>query len=109
MAVTPLLCVICNAMGIIGGYAVMSGFGYTPLRYVHAVQNAATPGDLVGGVAKTVAFALLVAGVGCLRGLRTASGPGAVGDSTTRAVVAGIVLVIFADGIFGVLFYYLRI
>ena len=35
--------------------------------------------------------------------------PGAVGDSTTRAVVAGIVLVLIADGVFGVLFYYLRI
>jgi phospholipid/cholesterol/gamma-HCH transport system permease protein len=41
--------------------------------------------------------------------MRTASGPGAVGDSTTRAVVAGIVLVLIADGVFGVLFYYLRI
>ena len=65
--------------------------------------------DLLGGVAKTLVFALLVSGVGCLRGMRTASGPGAVGDSTTRAVVAGIVLVLIADGIFGVLFYYLRI
>jgi phospholipid/cholesterol/gamma-HCH transport system permease protein len=109
MIVTPLLCVVCNAMGIFGGYVVMAGFGYTALRYIHAVERAATVSDLVGGVAKTVAFALLVAGVGCLRGMRTASGPGAVGDSTTRAVVAGIVLVIFVDGIFGVLFYYLRI
>jgi phospholipid/cholesterol/gamma-HCH transport system permease protein len=109
MMVTPLLCVICNAMGIFGGYLVMAGFGYTALRYAHAVQHASDLSDLVGGVAKTIVFALLVAGVGCLRGMRTASGPGAVGDSTTRAVVAGIVLVLIADGVFGVLFYYLRI
>jgi phospholipid/cholesterol/gamma-HCH transport system permease protein len=109
MIMTPLLCVVCNAMGILGGYIVMSGFGYTALRYAHAVQSASNLSDLVGGVAKTVVFALLVAGVGCLRGMRTASGPGAVGDSTTRAVVDGIVLVLIADGIFGVLFYYLRI
>jgi phospholipid/cholesterol/gamma-HCH transport system permease protein len=108
MMVTPLLCVICNAMGIFGGYLVMAGFGYTAIRYAHAVQQASSLSDLVGGVAKTIVFALLVAGVGCLRGMRTASGPGAVGDSTTRAVVAGIVLVLIADGIFGVLFYYLR-
>jgi phospholipid/cholesterol/gamma-HCH transport system permease protein len=109
MIVTPLLCVVCNAMGILGGYAVMASFGYTALRYAHAVEHASSLGDLLGGIAKTVVFALLVAGVGCMRGMRTASGPGAVGDSTTRAVVAGIVLVIIADGIFGVLFYYLRI
>jgi phospholipid/cholesterol/gamma-HCH transport system permease protein len=109
MIMTPLLCVVCNVMGILGGYIVMSGFGYTALRYAHAVKSASNLSDLVGGVAKTVVFALLVAGVGCLRGMRTASGPGAVGDSTTRAVVDGIVLVLIADGIFGVLFYYLKI
>ena len=108
MIVTPLLCVICNVMGLVGGYVVMCGFGYTALRYAHAVENASSLSDLVGGVCKTAAFALLIAGVGCLCGLRTANGPGAVGDSTTRAVVAGIVLVLIADGIFGVLFYYLR-
>jgi phospholipid/cholesterol/gamma-HCH transport system permease protein len=108
MIMTPLLCVVCNAMAILGGYIVMSGFGYTALRYAHAVKSASNLSDLLGGVSKTVVFALLVAGVGCLRGMRTASGPGAVGDSTTRAVVAGIVLVLIADGIFGVLFYYLK-
>jgi len=108
MFVTPLLCAVCNAMGILGGYAVMAGFGYTALRYAHAVKDASALSDLIGGVGKTVVFALLVAGVGCLRGMRTESGPGAVGDSTTGAVVAGIVLVLIADGIFGVLFYYLR-
>lgn len=109
MIVTPLLCVVCNAMGMVGGYIVMAGFGYTALRYAHAVKDASNLSDLLGGIAKTVVFALLVSGVGCLRGMRTASGPGAVGDSTTRAVVAGIVLVLLADGLFGVLFYYLRI
>src|SRR5258706_6617148 len=109
MVVTPLLCVVCNAMGILGGYIVMSGFGYTALRYAHAVKEACGLSDLLGGVAKTVVFALLVAGVGCLRGMRTTSGPGAVGDSTTRAVVAGIVLVLIADGIFGGFFYYFKI
>src|SRR5258705_8581472 len=109
MIVTPVVCVVCNAMGILGGSLVMAGFGYTALRYAHAVQQASGLSDLAGGVAKTIVFALLVAGVGCLRGMRTASGPGAVGDSTTRAVVAGIVLVLIADGVFGVLFYYLRI
>jgi phospholipid/cholesterol/gamma-HCH transport system permease protein len=109
MLVTPLLCVVCNAMGILGGYVVMSGFGYTAVRYGHAVIHATNLTDLIGGIGKTVVFALLIAGVGCMRGMRTASGPGAVGDSTTRAVVAGIVLVLIADGVFGVCFYYLRI
>jgi phospholipid/cholesterol/gamma-HCH transport system permease protein len=109
MIATPCLCILCNLMGVLGGYVVMAGFGYTALRYGHAVQHATDLSDFIGGVGKTIVFALLVSGVGCLRGMRTGSGPGAVGDSTTRAVVAGIVLVIIADGVFGVLFYYLRI
>ncbi len=65
--------------------------------------------DFVQGVCKMFVFAILIAAIGCLRGLRTQSGPGAVGDSATAAVVAGIVLVVLADGVLGVLFYFVGI
>jgi phospholipid/cholesterol/gamma-HCH transport system permease protein len=65
--------------------------------------------DLVGGEAKTIVFGLIVGGIGCLRGLRTGTGPGAVGSSATRAVVTSIVLIIVADGVFGVAYYYLKL
>ncbi len=48
---------------------------------------------------------LIVATVGCLRGLQTRTGAGAVGESATSSVVSGIVLIAVADGIFAVLFY----
>ena len=51
---------------------------------------------------------LIVGMVGCQRGLKTENGPGAVGDSATRAVVTSIVLIIVTDGVFGVVFYYLH-
>ena len=65
--------------------------------------------DLLGGVAKTLVLGLVIAAIGCLRGLRTEKGPSAVGDSTTKAVVAGIVLIVIADMIFGVVYFYLGI
>jgi len=43
--------------------------------------------------------------VGCLRGLQTQQGPSAVGNSTTRAVVTSILLIIVVDAGFSVLFY----
>ncbi|MGH7900447.1 MAG: ABC transporter permease, partial [Thermodesulfobacteriota bacterium] len=58
---------------------------------------------------KSLFFAAIIAGVGCLEGLRTKTGAAAVGDSTTSAVVTGIVLIILIDGIFGVVFFYLGI
>ena len=109
MLVTPLLAVFCNLLGVLGGYTVMAGYQFTFAQYLNAVRHATNYQDLAGGVLKTVAFAFIVGGVGCLRGLRTGDGPGAVGDSTTRSVVAGIVLVIVADGLFGIAYYYLGI
>lgn len=107
--VTPALCMYCNLLGLVGGYTVMASYGYTFPQYVSAVRGAAAVHDLVGGLLKTVVFAFIVASIGCLRGLRTGVGPGAVGDSTTRAVVAGIILVIVADCLFGVAYFYLGV
>jgi len=50
-------------------------------------------------------FGALVGGIGCLRGLQTETGPSAVGISTTRAVVSGIVLTVIAEGVFAVLYH----
>ena len=107
--VTPLLSVFNILMGLIGGYVVMWNLGYSSTYYVNSIVQSVTYVDLVGGVAKTLVFALLVAAIGCQRGLKTGKGPGAVGDSTTRAVVAGIVLTIVADGLLGVIYYQLDI
>ena len=107
VATAPLLAVISSLMGVLGGYLVMVNYGFSFDRYARQVQHALTYKDLLGGEAKTLVFGLIVGGVGCLRGLRTANGPGAVGDSTTQAVVSSIVLIIAADGVFGVLYYYL--
>ncbi len=107
VGVAPLLAVISSLMGVIGGYSVMVNYGFSVDRYAHQVQNALRFKDLVGSELKTLVFGLIVGGVGCLRGLRTGNGPGAVGDSTTRAVVASIVLIVVADGVFGVVYFYL--
>ena len=109
IGMAPLLAVISSLMGVLGGYTVMVNYGFGFDRYARQVQHALTYKDLLGGEAKTLVFGLIVGAVGCLRGLRTGNGPGAVGDSTTRAVVASIVLIIAADGVFGVVFFYLRL
>jgi phospholipid/cholesterol/gamma-HCH transport system permease protein len=64
-------------------------------------------GSFVGGLVKSFAFGILIAAIGCLRGLQTASGASAVGLSTTHAVVSGIILIVVTDGIFSIIYYYL--
>ena len=106
---TPLLSLFATIVGVAGGYVVMAGKGYTLSYYINAATSMPDSIDLLQGVFKTGIFALLVAAIGCHYGMKTLSGPGAVGDSTTKSVVAGIVLVIVADAILGVVFYYIGI
>jgi len=105
----PLLTVFGNLFGLLGGLVVMFSLGFTLETYLNQLTIAATYGMLLSGLFKTLFFAVIIAGVGCLAGMRAAKGPSAVGDAATKAVVAGIVLMIVVDGIFGVIYYILGI
>ena len=105
----PLLTMIANLMGLLGGAVVLMSLNYPFVTYLNEVRGALQLEDLLGGLAKSLVFAVLVAGIGCLRGLQTETGASAVGLSTTRAVVSGIILIVLADGAFSVAFYYLGI
>jgi phospholipid/cholesterol/gamma-HCH transport system permease protein len=109
VAMTPLLSIFAGIIGVCGGSLVLIALDYSFTTYFKEVIKAATYGDFLGGIFKSVVFGLVIAGVGCLRGLETGIGPSAVGDATTRAVVSGIVLIVVIDGVFSVVFYYLGI
>ncbi len=107
--VTPILTVFTNLFGLLGGLIVMWSLGFPTVTYVNEVKGVIHVADLTSGLFKSAVFGLLVSGIGCLRGLQTGTGASAVGESTTRAVVAGIVLIILSDGLFSVVFYYMGI
>jgi len=107
--VTPLLTMFNNLLGTIGCVLVMVPMGFAPITLLNQIQEAADLTDLFGGLAKTFVFGFLIAGIGCLRGLQTKTGASAVGDSATRAVVDGIIAIVFVDGVFAVLYYFLGI
>jgi phospholipid/cholesterol/gamma-HCH transport system permease protein len=109
VAMTPLLSVFAGLLGLIGGAVVMLSLGFPLVTYLIQLKSAVTVGDLIGGLGKSFVFGIVVAAIGCLRGLQTKSGAGAVGESTTRAVVSGLVLITVVDGIFAVIFYVLEI
>jgi phospholipid/cholesterol/gamma-HCH transport system permease protein len=107
--VIPLLTMFNNLFGLIGCGVVMLSLGFSPRIYIEEIQQAASLGDLVGGLVKTFVFGILIAAIGCLRGLQTKSGASAVGDSATKAVVSGIVAIVVVDGIFAVIYYFLGV
>jgi len=109
LVMVPVLTVFGNLFGLIGGLVVMLSLGFTVVTYIDQVISAATYVMLLAGLVKSVVFAFIIAGVGCMEGLRTKTGASAVGDSTTSAVVVGLVLIIFVDGLFGVIYYFIGI
>ena len=108
-AMTVPLVVFADLIGLIGGALVMLSFEIPLHTYYNQAVSFATVGDFLGGLVKSVVFGVLIAGIGCLRGLQTEAGASAVGISATSAVVSGIVLIVFVDGIFAVLYYYLGV
>jgi phospholipid/cholesterol/gamma-HCH transport system permease protein len=106
---TPLLTVFSNLFGMAGGAVVMRGIGFPLVTYVHRIVASVSPVDFIGGLIKAFVFGVLISAAGCLCGLRTGEGASAVGNSATRAVVSSIVMIVIADGIFSVIYYYLGI
>jgi phospholipid/cholesterol/gamma-HCH transport system permease protein len=109
VTMTPLLTIFANLFGLIGGAVVMVSLGYPLVTYGNQLLSAVHIRDLVSGLSKSLVFGMVVAGVGCLRGLQTTTGASAVGESTTRAVVSGIILIAIVDGVFAVVFYCLGV
>jgi phospholipid/cholesterol/gamma-HCH transport system permease protein len=106
---SPLLVMLANMAGIIGSGLVILSLGYGMATYYDHVQYILDITDVLVGQCKALVFGGLVGGIGCLRGLQTQTGAGAVGISTTRAVVSGIVLIVIAEGLFSVLLHILDI
>jgi len=105
----PLLTIMSDVIGLVGGAITMQTFLIPFSTFFREVDSAVTLTDFLAGFVKSFVFAILVAGIGCLRGLQTAAGASAVGDSATKAVVSGIILLVVVDGLFAVAYYLLNI
>lgn len=105
----PCLSIISGVCGIVAGGIFMffsTHLGF--LLYVRYVLDSIELRDVISGMIKSVAFATIIAQVGCLEGFRVRGGPDAVGRSTTAAVVRSTFLVIIADAVFTAIFYFMR-
>lgn len=105
----PVLSAYSMFAGVLGGVLVMLGMGFPFAQVWTQLVAAVDVSDVLVGLSKSVVFGAIVSGLGCLRGLQTRQGPTAVGDSTTRAVVAGILMIIIVDAVFSVLTYLLGV
>jgi len=94
----PLLVVMGDAVGMYGGYLVaVQLLGSNPVTYVDNSFQFLEISDITSGIVKAAAFGLIFSIIACVRGYYTEGGAEGVGRSTTRAVVAGSLSVLFAD------------
>jgi len=105
----PLLTLFSDLVGMVGGAITMTSFSIPVVTFLKEIDSAVTLTDFLAGFVKSFVFAIIVAGVGCLRGLQTAAGASSVGEAATRAVVSGIILLVVVDGLFAVAYFILDI
>jgi phospholipid/cholesterol/gamma-HCH transport system permease protein len=94
----PLLSVLADMIGIFGGALVMLSFEVSFLQYYHQLTGAVTVFDFLVGLGKAIVFGMVIAAIGCQRGLATGAGAAAVGRSATSTV-----WIVVLDGLFAVL------
>jgi len=103
----PCLSIVSNLFGILaGGLFMFFSTRLGPLLYFRYVLESISLRDVTTGLIKSLAFATIIAHVGCLEGFRVRGGPDSVGRSTTSAVVKSTFLVIVADALFTAIFYF---
>jgi len=96
--VAPLLTILSNFIGVFGGMLISSSqLGVSAYDYFFKSFDIITTRDVTGGLIKSVAFGFLIGLTGCYYGMNTTGGTQGVGNSTTRAVVTGTVLVLLFD------------
>jgi phospholipid/cholesterol/gamma-HCH transport system permease protein len=90
--VLPLLTIIADALGLVGGYFIAAGMmNIAGSQYWSTAWRILEYNDLVQGLLKPFLFAIVVALVGCFYGIRTTGGTQGVGRATTKAVVVASV------------------
>ena len=101
--VVPLLTVFSDIFAVAGGLVVgVFMLNLTPSSYISKTIETLTLFEVMWGLSKSIVFAVLIAGIGCLRGFQARGGAASVGNAATSAVVSSIFLIILFDSIFAI-------
>ncbi|AVP96343.1 ABC transporter permease [Ahniella affigens] len=101
----PVLAFIAMLSGILGGALVgATALDISPTMFLVRMRDTTELYYLWLGLLKAPVFAVLIAAIGCLEGLKVSGSAESVGRHTTSSVVQSIFLVIVCDALFAVLY-----
>ncbi|MCC6593876.1 MAG: ABC transporter permease [Xanthomonadales bacterium] len=105
LVMLPALSFLAVLSGIVGG-ALVGGteLGISPGLFLARMQETAELRHLLVGLSKAPLFAIIIALVGCLEGLKVRASAESVGRHTTSSVVQSIFLVILVDALAAIFF-----
>lgn len=104
--VMPLLVLINDILGILGGYLVgTSRLGFSAHTYISATVDNLEFWDVGSGLVKAAIFGFILALMGCYHGYNSGRGAQGVGRATTNAVVSASVLILAANYVLTELFF----
>lgn len=96
--VTPILTLMADILGILGGMVVsVIESGVSTSFYLDQVKRTVEIEDVISGIGKTFFFGFLIGIIACYQGLKTSRGTEGVGNSTTLSVVICSVAVFVSD------------
>lgn len=94
----PLLTVIADFVGIIGGYLVgVKLLGINEGAYIDKTIKFVELNDIYNGLVKAAVFGIILSIVSCYKGFYTKGGAEGVGKATTEAVVVSSVTILVTD------------
>lgn len=100
LLIMPGLTIISDVCGIAGGMVIVcSMLQVSTGEYLTKTFEIIQPIDLAQGLVKSFVFAVIVAGIGCIKGLNAERNAQGVGRSATSAVVTSIFLIVVTDAI----------
>ncbi len=100
VVIMPMLTIFATISGILGGMLVsFAKLNVSPVEYYNKTISIVMPMDLIQGLDKSLAFAVIIACIGCLCGFRAGRHAQGVGRAATSAVVISIFLIICADAV----------
>ena len=94
----PLLVVIADTIGIMGGYIVGTrSLGFNSGAYLKNTVDFLEFDDVSSGLIKSAVFGFIIALMGCYHGFNSKGGAQGVGRATTNAVVSASILILAAN------------
>jgi phospholipid/cholesterol/gamma-HCH transport system permease protein len=110
LLVFPLLIFWSDVFSILGAM-IMSKFmlDISFYDFLQRLRDSVGLKQMMLGLYKAPAFALLIALVGCFQGFRVEGSADSIGSQTTKSVVQSLFLIIIADAIFSIIYSWLKL